>query len=177
MALAAGLGLTCALGDATTTVTKEAREAYAECLARWKDVEGIWEGQLLTPGADIGGPYDKRVNVRLVFSANGTTLLVKDQVQQPWETVGIDPVPAKGKTNLMVRVRAKDSKDPRGHQIVFSRHRESSARVIYSRGQIDPRPGEVVSMGDMRAGLVVREGSPAPTGLAAELWECVPKTP
>jgi hypothetical protein len=130
---------------------------------------------LLTPGADIGGLYDKRVNVRLVFSRNGTTLLVKDELQQPWERVGDDPVPAKRKTDLVVSVRAKNSKDPRGHQIVFTRFRESSARVVYSRGQIDPRPSEVVSMEDMRAGAVVREGSPVPTGLAAELWECVPK--
>jgi hypothetical protein len=43
MALAAGLGLSCALGDATTYVTREAREAYEECLARWKDVDCIWE--------------------------------------------------------------------------------------------------------------------------------------
>lgn len=175
IALAAGLGLSCALGDATTYVTREGREAYEECLARWKDVDGIWEGQLLTPGADIGGPYDERVSVRLVFGLKGTTLLVKDELQQPWETVGDDPVPAKRKTDFVVRVRAKDSKDPRGHQIVFTRLRESSARVIYSRGQIDPRPGEVVSMEKMRAGVVVRQGSPVPTGLSAQLGECVPR--
>jgi hypothetical protein len=175
MALAAGLGLWCALADATSYVTREAREAYEECLARWKDVDGAWEGQLLTPGADMGGPYDKRVNVRLIFSRKGTTLLVKDEPQQPWERVGEDPVAAKRKTDLVIRVRAKDSKDPRGHQIVFTRLRESSARVTYSRGQIDPRPGEVVLMNDMKAGAVVREGSPVPAALAAEPWKCVPE--
>lgn len=175
MALAAGLCLSCALGDATTYVTREGLKAYEECVARWKDVDGIWEGRLLTPGADIGGPYDKRVSVRLVFSRSGTTLLVKDELQQPWGTVGDDPVPAKRKTDFVVRVRARDSKDPTGHQIVFNRLRESSASVIYSRGQIEPKPGEVVSMEKMRSGVVVRQGSPVPTGLSAQLGECARK--
>jgi hypothetical protein len=175
LALAAGLGLSCASALATIYLTKEAKAASEECLARWKDVDGIWEGQLLTPGADIGGPYDKRVFVRLVFSRAGTTLLLKGELRRPWQVVGDDPSAATRKTTLAIGVQGNDAKDPRGHQLVFNRLRESSAQLIYSRGQINPKPGEVVSMGDMKAGVVVREGSPIPTGLAAELWECVPK--
>lgn len=175
MALAAGLSLACASGYATTYWTKEAKEAYEECLARWKDVDGIWEGRLFTPGANIGGPYDKRVEVRLIFGRKGTTLLVKRDLQHTWKRVGDDPSPARRKTDLVIRVRAIDAKDPRWHQIVFSRLRESSARVVYTRGQVDARPGEVVSVEGMKAGTVVREGTPVPTGLEAELWGCVPK--
>ena len=175
LALAAAVGLSCASGLATSYWTKEGRAAYEECLVRWKDLDGIWEGQLLTPGADIGGPYDKRIYVKLVFSRTGTTLLVKDELRRPWQVVGDDPSPATVKTNLRVRVQGNDAKDPRGHELVFNRLRESSAKLIYSRGQINPKPGEVVSLGDMKAGVVVREGSPIPTGIAAELWECVPK--
>lgn len=174
-ALTGLLSLPLAFANATTYVTKEALEAYVQCTEKWKDVDGVWEGKLLTPGADIGGPYDKRVDVRLVFSRTGTTLQVKDKPKQAWQMVGDDPVPARGKTRLVVSVPSKDSKNPRGHQIVFTRLSESSARVIYSRGQINPKPSENVSMTDMRSGGAVREGSPASPVLGVEVSECGPR--
>ena len=173
--LAAWLALSGESGRATSYVTKEGLAAHAECLARWKDVDGVWEGQLSTPGVDVGGPYDKRIYVRLVFSRSGTTLLVKDRPDQAWKRLGDDPSPPNDKSRLLVIVRTNDSKDPRNHAISFSRLRESSAKLVYSRVKADPRPGEAVSTEDLRSGVVVREGSPVPTGLAAELWECVPK--
>jgi hypothetical protein len=175
LAFSAGLGLWCASGLATTYVTKEAQAAYDECLARWKDVDGVWEGRLLTPGADVGSPYDKRIYVRLVFDSTGTTLLVKDKLRQPWRMVGKDSSPPRRKTDLSVRVQGSDPKDQRGHLLVFNRLREASATLIYSRGPINPQAGEVVSLGDMRSGVVVREGSAIPTGLDAQVWECLPK--
>lgn len=175
-AVATWCALWCASASPTTYWTKEDRAAFEECLVRWKDVDGAWEGQLLTPGAEVGGPYDKRIHVRLVFSRNGTTLLVRDVPQRPWKKVGDDPSPAISKTKLLVSVQGSDAKDPRGHQISFERVRESSAKLIYSRGPIDPKPGETVSMGDMRSGVVVREGTTVPTGPGAEVREqCGPK--
>lgn len=174
LALSASLCLWCVVADATTYKAVQSPEAYEQCMAKLTELDGVWQGTLLTPGADEGGPYDKRVDVRLVFSRTGTTLEAKDKPEKPWRTVGDDPLPAQSKTNLIVRVPSKDARDPRGHQVVFNRMDDASANVIYSRGQIAPKAGETVAMSDLRAGVAVRERSPVPTGSVTARTPCAP---
>lgn len=174
LVLSASLCLSCVVVDANTYKAVQSPEAYERCMAKLTKIDGVWQGRLLTPGADEGGPYDKRVDVRLVFSRTDTTLLVKLKPEQPWRKVGNDPVPAQSKTDLIVNVPSKDARDPLGHQVVFIRLDDSSASVIYSRGQIAPKPGEKVAMTDMRAGVAVREGSPVPTGPVTLRSPCAP---
>lgn len=170
VALTGGVGLLCMAVRATTYISQEDMKAISACLAKWKAVDGIWEGEASTPGAVRGEGRYQRVGVRLEFSRSGTILLVKDKWWQPWVRVGVDPEPVMAKTDFSVRM--KGPVEPRDHYLVFNRLRESSAKVTYSRQWTDERPGNAIVRQHLRGGVVARLGSPVPTGLEAELWEC-----
>ncbi len=164
---AACIFLSCASGYATTIWTKQDQAAYEECLARWKEVDGAWEGLLSTPGAEAGSRYSKTVFIRLVFTREGTTLLVKNAPGQSWHRIGSDSNVPRVKTDLLVQVMGDSQNRLEGHSVTFTRMSETVASVIYSRGPIHANPGEVISMHDLRTGVVAREGFPVPTGLEA----------
>jgi hypothetical protein len=156
------------LGSSTTYISPEWLKAFLACIAQWETPEGRWEG-LLKNGGD--GRHFRAVYVRLVFREGGVRFLTRQGQTDVWQPIGEDPRPRFEYDKITLAVQG-NSPRLEGHLVFLQRLSETAASVTYVRAPLNPASGEAVMMTNMMSGVIVREGFPTPTGLAADLGEC-----
>jgi hypothetical protein len=143
----------------------------------WTAWRGHWpvkattnnRSELNTTGPD-GVP---KFELKVKLTATAAILWLRPVGTQDWQRLGEDRNENVQRDNMVFTAPSTDPHRPGRHVLVFNRLGESHARAIYRMMAQKEKDFRVIpEYEELVAGVLVREGSPAPSGPTRELNEC-----